>query len=134
MLHMNFGAESKITHDEQKQNLGILQQNADNFAKTTINVDFYETQNRFSTLLPEHGYILDFGCGSRKRYKIFLEQGFYVDATDGSEEMCHIAGNYTGIQVRRLLFEELDENKNMMAYGPAHQYFIFLRMNLKPYL
>lgn len=70
----------------------------------------------------------------RKRYKIFLEQGFYVDATDGSEEMCHIAGNYTGIQVRRLLFEELDENKNMMAYGPARQYFIFLRMNLKPCL
>lgn len=29
MLHMNFGAESKITHDEQKQNIGILQQNAD---------------------------------------------------------------------------------------------------------
>lgn len=26
MLHMNFGAESKITHDEQKRNLGILQQ------------------------------------------------------------------------------------------------------------
>lgn len=26
MLHMNFGEESKITHDEQKQNLGILQQ------------------------------------------------------------------------------------------------------------
>lgn len=65
---------------------------------------------------------------------IFLEQGFYVDATDGSEEMCHIASNYTGIQVRRLLFEELDENKNMMAYGPARQYFIFLRMNLKPCL
>ena len=26
MLHMNFGAEGKIIHDEQKQNLGILQQ------------------------------------------------------------------------------------------------------------
>lgn len=26
MLHMNFGAESKITHDERKQNPGILQQ------------------------------------------------------------------------------------------------------------
>ena len=35
--------------------------NADNFAKTTINVDFYETQNRISTLLPEYGYILDHG-------------------------------------------------------------------------
>lgn len=97
-------------------------------------MDFYETQNRFSTLLPEHGYILDFGCGSGRDTKYFLEQGFYVDATDGSEEMCHIASNYTGIQVRRLLFEELDENKNMMAYGPARQYFIFLRMNLKPCL
>ena len=43
--------------------------------------------------------------------KYFLEQGFYVDATDGSEEMCYIASNYTGIQVRRMLFEELDENK-----------------------
>lgn len=97
-------------------------------------MDFYETQNRFSTLLPEHGYILDFGCGSGRDTKYFLDQGFYVDATDGSEEMCHIASNYTGIQVRRLLFEELDENKNMMAYGPARQYFIFLRMNLKPCL
>lgn len=97
-------------------------------------MDFYETQNRFSTLLPERGYILDFGCGSGRDTKYFLEQGFYVDATDGSEEMCHIASNYTGIQVRRLLFEELDENKNMKAYGPARQYFIFLRMNLKPCL
>lgn len=114
--------------------LEYYNKNADNFAKTTINVDFYDTQNRFSTMLPEHGYILDFGCGSGRDTKYFLEQGFYVDATDGSEEMCHIASNYTGIQVRRLLFEELDENKNMMAYGPARQYFIFLRMNLKPCL
>ena len=95
----------------ENKTLEYYNKNADNFAKTTINVDFYETQNRFSTLLPEHGYILDFGCGSGRDTKYFLEQGFYVDATDGSEEMCHIASNYTGIQVRRLLFEELDENK-----------------------
>ena len=94
----------------KNKTLEYYNKNADNFAKTTINVDFYKTQNRFSTL-PEHGYILDFGCGSGRDTKYFLEQGFYVDATDGSEEMCHIASNYTGIQVRRLLFEELDENK-----------------------
>ena len=75
----------------ENKTLEYYNKNADNFAKTTINVDFYETQNRFSTLLPEHRYILDFGCGS--------------------EEMCYIASNYTGIQVRRMLFEELDENK-----------------------
>lgn len=95
----------------KNKTLEYYNKNADNFAKTTINVDFYETQNRFSTLLPEHGYILDFGCGSGRDTKYFLDQGFYVDATDGSEEMCHIASNYTGIQVRRMLFEELDENK-----------------------
>ena len=74
----------------ENKTLEYYNKNADNFAKTTINVDFCETQNRFSTLLPEHGYILDFGCGSGRDTKYFLEQGFYVDATDGSEEMCHI--------------------------------------------
>ena len=41
----------------ENKTLEYYNKNADNFAKTTINVDFYETQNRFSTLLPEHGYI-----------------------------------------------------------------------------
>ena len=95
----------------ENKTLEYYNKNADNFAKTTIDVNFYETQKHFQELLPEHGYILDFGCGSGRDTKYFLEQGFYVDATDGSEEMCHIASNYTGIQVRRMLFEELDENK-----------------------
>lgn len=43
----------------KNKTLEYYNKNADNFAKTTINVDFYKTQNRFSTLLPEHGYILD---------------------------------------------------------------------------
>lgn len=32
-----------------------------------------------------------------------------MDATDGSEELCKIASNYTGISVKQMLFEELDE-------------------------
>ena len=98
----------------ENKTLEYYNKNADNFAKTTIDVNFYETQKHFQELLPEHGYILDFGCGSGRDTKYFLEQGFYVDATDGSEEMCHIASNYTGIQVRRLLFEEfVDEIDNL---------------------
>lgn len=31
-----------------------------------------------------------------------------VDATDGSEELCRLASEYTGIPVRQMLFEELD--------------------------
>lgn len=51
----------------------------------------------------------DFGCGSGRDTKYFLSKGFGVDAIDGSEELCKIASEYTGIQVKQMLFEELDE-------------------------
>ena len=85
--------------------------NAEKFVESTLSVDFSQVQCEFLNLLMPESYIFDFGCGSGRDTKYFLEQGFYVDATDGSEEMCYIASNYTGIQVRRLLFEELDEDK-----------------------
>ena len=40
MLHMNFGAEGKITHDERKQNLGILQQKCRFFFKNNNKCGF----------------------------------------------------------------------------------------------
>ncbi len=45
----------------KNKTLEYYNKNADNFAKTTIDVNFYETQKHFQELLPEHGYILDFG-------------------------------------------------------------------------
>ncbi|MDY3796155.1 MAG: class I SAM-dependent methyltransferase, partial [Agathobacter sp.] len=53
-------------------------------------------------------YILDFGCGSGRDTKYFLEAGLRVDAIDGSKELCKIASEYTGIEVKRMLFQELD--------------------------
>ena len=95
----------------ENKTLEYYNKNADNFAKTTINVDFYDTQNRFSTLLPEHGYILDFGCGSGRDAKYFLEHGYHVEAIDGSTELCRLASIYTGIEVRHMLFQELNERE-----------------------
>ena len=60
----------------KNKTLEYYNKNADNFAKTTIDVNFYETQKYFQELLPEHGYILDFGCGSGRDTKYFLEHGF----------------------------------------------------------
>ena len=118
----------------ENKTLEYYNKNADNFAKITIDVNFYETQKHFQELLPEHGYILDFGCGSGRDTKYFLDQGFYVDATDGSEEMCHIASNYTGIQVRRLLFEELDENKKYDGIWACSSILHLPKNELKPCL
>jgi SAM-dependent methyltransferase len=52
---------------------------------------------------------LDFGCGSGRDAKYFLDQGYTVEASDGSEELCKLASIYTGIPVRHLRFEELSE-------------------------
>lgn len=81
---------------------------AQSFAASTINVVFTEMQDIFLTYLPPRSHILDFGCGSGRDTKYFLAQGHQVDAIDGSEELCKIASEYTDIQVKQMLFEELD--------------------------
>ena len=84
-------------------------EHTDEYVNSTVNVDFNETQNTFLNLIPKGGRILDFGCGSGRDTKCFLEQGFLVDACDGSEELCKYASDYTGIKVKNMLFSDLDE-------------------------
>lgn len=82
--------------------------NAESFSQGTLNVDFSDVQERFASLMPEDAFILDFGCGSGRDTKYFLGRGFKVDAIDGSENLCKIASENTGIEVRNMLFSELD--------------------------
>ena len=88
--------------------LDYYNQNADTFFLGTVSVDFTQTQNKFLNYLNPGDSILDFGCGSGRDTKYFLEAGMKVDAIDGSEEMCRIASEYTGIKVQQMLFQELD--------------------------
>lgn len=94
--------------NEQLSTLTYYNQNAHSFAASTVSVDFTATQARFTARLPQGGSILDFGCGSGRDTKHFLAQGFQVTATDGSEELCKLASQYTGIPVQQMLFQELD--------------------------
>ena len=50
-------------------------QNADMFAQGTRLVDFTIVQERFRKMLPVGSRILDFGCGSGRDTKYFLEKG-----------------------------------------------------------
>jgi len=90
------------------ETLKYYNQNADMFIAGTKEVDMTETRARFAAHLPNHAYVLDFGCGSGRDTKAFLDMGFRVDATDGSEEICARASEYTGVQVKKMLFQELD--------------------------
>ena len=91
--------------------LDYYNQNAQSFATGTVSVDFHETQDRFLKLLDKGSLVLDFGCGSGRDTKYFLEHGMRVEATDGSEELCRIASDYAGIPVKRMLFQELKETE-----------------------
>lgn len=90
--------------------LNYYNQNADNFVQGTLSVNFSDTQERFLPYLPVEATILDFGCGSGRDTKCFLDKGYVVDAIDGSEELCKIASEHTGIDVKQMLFEDLDAN------------------------
>lgn len=83
--------------------------NADAFAKETQLLDFHETQDKFLSYLKVKDLILDFGCGAGRDTKYFLDHGYHVEAIDGSAELCKIASQYTGIKVKHMYFEELDE-------------------------
>lgn len=83
-------------------------QNATIFASSTANVEFHQIQDAFLQRLSPGAHILDLGCGSGRDTKYFLSKGFQMDAADGSEELCKIASEYTGIPVKHMLFHEMD--------------------------
>ena len=93
------------------ETLNYYNEKAVSFSESTVHVDFTETQQTFLDCLPSHAHILDFGCGAGRDTKYFLERGCQVTAVDGSEALCKIASEYTGIQVKQMLFQNLDETE-----------------------
>lgn len=109
--------------------LDYYNQNAQSFATGTVSVDFHETQDRFLKLLDKGILVLDFGCGSGRDTKYFLEHGIHVEAIDGSEELCRIASDYAGIPVNRCCSKSLRKQKSTMVYGRVHRFCIFRNRN-----
>ena len=91
-----------------KTTLTYYNTHAKDFVQGTVAVDFHITQDRFLAQLAAGASILDFGCGSGRDTKYFLQHGFAVEATDGSKELCKLASAYTGISVKQMLFDELE--------------------------
>ena len=87
--------------------LEYYERNAEKFTEGTVSADMHDAQMRFLRMLPPHAYILDFGCGSGRDSKAFLDQGYWVDAVDGSPELCCIASEMIGKPVKQMLFDDL---------------------------
>lgn len=91
-----------------EKTIAYYDKNAEYFVQGTQNVEFTKVQDHFLALLPHNGRILDFGCGSGRDTKYFLNKGFQTDAIDGSVELCKLASEYTEIDVKHMLFSEFD--------------------------
>ena len=89
--------------------INYYNENADRFIEGTVSVDFEHIQTIFLGSLNDGAHILDFGCGSGRDTKYFLNKGYTVDAIDGSVELCKAASSYTGIDVKHMMFDELNE-------------------------
>ena len=93
----------------KEQTLQYYSQDPDRFISGTLAADMSDTRERFCRHIPKNALVLDFGCGSGRDAKAFLDAGFRVEATDGSLELCDKASEYTGIPVKQMLFNELNE-------------------------
>lgn len=95
---------------EQKYNtLEYYNKNAQLYCEQTLVGNLNENYERFLSRLPSKAYILDFGCGSGRDSKYFLDNGYNVKAIDGAIEMCKLASKYINREVECMKFEELDD-------------------------
>lgn len=90
-------------------------QNAQSFVDGTLNVDMDSLYTPFVELLPKQALILDAGCGSGRDTKAFLDMGYSVEAFDASLAMVNHATSYTGINVEKRTFHQVEANKKYDA-------------------
>ena len=93
----------------ENKTIEYYNKNAKQFVENTANVQFSHMQDRFLEKLQKGAYILDLGCGSGRDTKYFLEQGYQVEAMDGSKELCKLASKFTDMEVKHMYFQELSE-------------------------
>lgn len=94
--------------EKDRATIDYYNANAGAFAASTKDVAFASMQQRFLKHIPQHGRILNFGCGSGRDTKYFLEHGYSVDTIDGSEEMCRNASAALAWVFRLLKIQQIN--------------------------
>ena len=73
---------------ESDMTIEYYETNADAFVDGTIAANMDELRTRFLQYVPDGGAVLDFGCGSGRDSKAFLDAGYRVTPLDGSAAIC----------------------------------------------
>ncbi len=89
------------------RNIEYYNQNAQAFYDNTVIADMSFWRDRFISLLPHGGRVLDAGCGSGRDSKAFIQSGFSVVAFDASSELCKLASELIDQEVWQMKFQEI---------------------------
>lgn len=93
----------------QKETIAFYDRYAREFVEQTSNASMSVMMEAFLKEIPKESKILDFGCGSGRDTKAFMDLGYHVTAVDGSLKICEEASTFTGMAVRQMDFMELEE-------------------------
>lgn len=94
---------------EKYNTLEYYNKNAKIYCEQTLVGNLQENYDKFLKHLQPNAYILDFGCGSGRDSKYFIDNGYKIKAIDGSIEMCKLASKYLDQEVTCMKFEELND-------------------------
>lgn len=81
--------------DYIKSTIAVYDKTAQEYTKEVENRGPMNERSRFIQSLPEHGSILDVGCGSGRDAKVFSDHGFTVTGVDLSGKLLEIAKTIT---------------------------------------
>ena len=109
--------ESDSEQSAVNTTIQYYEEHAEEFTTNTINADMASIGSRFLAYLPTGCRILDFGCGTGRDSKAFLDLGYDVTAIDGSEALCGIAQSLTGLPVRCLDFRDYTPEEGEVYEG-----------------
>ena len=99
--------------------------NASLFIESWMSADMKGEYEEFEKLIKQGGSILDGGCGSGRDSLYFLQKGYDVTAFDPSDEMIKYASQFTGLNVKKLRWEDLaDKDKYDAVWASASLYHV----------
>ena len=110
----------------------IYDTNAREFIESWLSADMHDQYKAFESLVHPGAKILDGGCGSGRDSLYFLQKGYVVDAFDPSDEMIKYASEFTGLKVKKMKWEELDEKEAYDAIWASASLYHVPRPDMAP--
>ena len=91
--------------------MNYYQNHAQTFFDGTVDLDMTPLYADFMAHLPEQACVLDAGCGSGRDALAFARKGYNVEAFDASAKLVALARHYSGLPVREMTFDQLNETQ-----------------------